>query len=539
MFWAVLCWAIGLTLAFLPWQANVLVAAFAGAPLLARAFSGPYAFAPFTSGKTAVKPLKRYMPWVYLALLLWNVGATWWVWNSTAAGATAAFVLNALFQLLPWWAMRTVQRRKPGSLVWPLMTWVAGQVAWEHLHMHWDLSWSWLNLGNALAFQHPLAQWYSITGTLGGSLWLWSCNALLAYTLIRWQQYAVAARNKQVVLTVLAWAVPICISLVMYFSTSPSQPQTEVVVVQPNIDPYLEKFSGGREGAQLQVQKMVELSTPLLTDSTAFLLWPETSIPYPIMVDADAPANDPVVQNLLAWLQRYPHTQLVAGINTYRLLNGPALQADPNAKPEYITYNSAIALQYGTAPRLYHKSRLVPGVEQLPYPELFSLLGPLAIDLGGVVGSLGKQDTASVFAQQNTMARTAPIICYESIYGSWVGQFARSGAQFISIITNDAWWGNTPGHVQHYHYAKLRAIEQRQWVARSANTGISGFINNRGDDVVTRTDYNVPAALKQKVGLSDSTTVYALLGDALGYMAVAATLLLLVLSRVMTGTKTS
>jgi apolipoprotein N-acyltransferase len=165
------------------------------------------------------------------------------------------------------------------------------------------------------------------------------------------------------------------------------------------------------------------------------------------------------------------------------------------------------------------------------------MLGPLAIDLGGVVGSLGKQDTATVFAQQPTRARTAPIICYESIYGSWVGQFAQSGAQFISIITNDAWWGNTPGHVQHYYYAKLRAIEQRQWVARSANTGISGFINNRGDDVGTRTQYAVPAALKQKVGLSTGTTAYASLGDALGYAAVAATLLLLVLSRIMGSNK--
>ena len=88
-----------------------------------------------------------------------------------------------------------------------------------------------------------------------------------------------------------------------------------------------------------------------------------------------------------------------------------------------------------------------------------------------------------------------------------MADYVQQGAQFIAIITNDAWWGNTSGKDQHLLYAKLRAIETRRWVARSANTGISAFINQRGD-IVQRSTWWTSTALKSDINLNDEQTFY-------------------------------
>ncbi|WP_306429522.1 nitrilase-related carbon-nitrogen hydrolase [Sphingobacterium sp. E70] len=101
-----------------------------------------------------------------------------------------------------------------------------------------------------------------------------------------------------------------------------------------------------------------------------------------------------------------------------------------------------------------------------------------------------------------------------------MAKYVKKGAQFIAIITNDGWWGNTSGKDQHLQYAKLRAIENRRWVARSANTGISGFINQRGD-IVQQTKWWEPAALNQEINLSEEITTYTKVGDIAAYLGLA------------------
>jgi len=107
----------------------------------------------------------------------------------------------------------------------------------------------------------------------------------------------------------------------------------------------------------------------------------------------------------------------------------------------------------------YHKSKLVPGVERMPFPTLFKPLESLAINLGGTMGSLGIQNERTVFYSHNKKARIAPVICYESAYSDFVSDYVENGANLIFIITNDGWWENTPGHRQHLAYSRLRAIE--------------------------------------------------------------------------------
>ena len=163
--------------------------------------------------------------------------------------------------------------------------------------------------------------------------------------------------------------------------------------------------------------------------------------------------------------------------------------------------------------QFYHKSKLVPGAESLPFGDALKFLIPVFDHLGGATSSYGSQPNAGVFYSQSGIG-VDPVICYESIWGGYVAESVRMGAQFIAIITNDGWWENTPGKDQHLDYAKLRAIETRRWVCRSANTGISAFINQRGD-IVQQTKWWSKTAIKQDINLNSDITFYVPYGDYL------------------------
>ncbi len=155
---------------------------------------------------------------------------------------------------------------------------------------------------------------------------------------------------------------------------------------------------------------------------------------------------------------------------------------------------------------------MVPGVEKMPFPNQLHFLEKFALDLGGTSGSLGMQDERTVFVSKNGPGKVAPVICYESIYGDYVGQYIRNGADYIFIMTNDGWWGDTPGYKQHLLYGRLRAIETGKSIARSANTGISCFINQRGD-ITQPQDWWTASAIKETLYSNEGTTFYTRHGD--------------------------
>jgi len=181
-------------------------------------------------------------------------------------------------------------------------------------------------------------------------------------------------------------------------------------------------------------------------------------------------------------------------------------------------YNTALFVRPKDPLLFYHKSKLVPGVEILPYPEVFGVLTDLVFSFGGTSGGYGRQTERTVFQNQAGVG-IAPAICYESIYGDFMTSYVRSGADFITIITNDGWWGNTPGHRQHLAMASLRAIETRRSIARSANTGISAFINQRGD-LLQATQYWKQDVLRGDLKLNHALTFYVRHGDYIGWAAV-------------------
>lgn len=127
---------------------------------------------------------------------------------------------------------------------------------------------------------------------------------------------------------------------------------------------------------------------------------------------------------------------------------------------------------------------------------------------------------------QNGAARVGPVICYESVFGSFLGGFVRKGADALFILTNDGWWDCTAGHRQHLKYASLRAIELRRDIARSASTGISCLISQTGD-IRQATAYGEATAIKGEIRLNQERTFYSLWGDMIGRLALFMSVLLL------------
>jgi apolipoprotein N-acyltransferase len=212
----------------------------------------------------------------------------------------------------------------------------------------------------------------------------------------------------------------------------------------------------------------------------------------------------------------YPNLNMLIGGSTfYQFQPGEPLPRTArkftDTDNHYNAYNAAIMFNSRDSLQLYHKSKLTPGVEILPSFGGFKWLEKYAIDLGGTVGSLGMDSVRKVYTTVNTV-KVGPAICYESIFGEFFARFVKNGAQIMIIITNDGWWGNTAGHRQHFSFAHLRAIETRRCIARSANTGISAFIDQRGD-AHQQTTYWVSAVITGSLNASNKITFYVEYGD--------------------------
>lgn len=464
---------------------------------------------------------RRVFASTYLLLLLWNALTTWWVSYSSLPAGIAAVVLNALLMCLPLMAFRQTKQRlgnRVGYFSLPVY-WIA----FEQLHLHWDLTWPWLTLGNGFAAAPQWVQWYEYTGFLGGSVWVWVVNLLAFWAWLGRGGVGAPAgsqpRRGHWALPLVAVLLPVGISLLIGHSYQEKGPTEEVVVVQPNFDPYVEKFEGGPNfiPADEQITRMLRLSEQHLTPATRLIIWPETALEEPIWENTIE--SNPKIQRIREWLGRHPGVALLTGvttINSYPSKEAASATARHRDDVGYYDYNNAAGyFASASAPlAIYHKSRLVPGVEKIP-PVLSSVLS--SIDLGGFVGSYGSQAERTVFAApaDAPALRPAPLICYESIYGDFVSEYAHNGATLLALSTNDAWWHDSPGYRQLLTYGGLRCIETRRDLARAANTGFTGFINQKGE-VYQREPAWIPTASRGTVHLNTDLTFYARYGELIG-----------------------
>ncbi|MBK9291575.1 MAG: apolipoprotein N-acyltransferase [Bacteroidetes bacterium] len=449
----------------------------------------------------------------WLSFLVWNTLTTWWIWNSTEIGAIAAIGLNSLFMALVFKAFHFTKTHlydnKKGNLVLVFL-WLA----WEWFHLHWDLSWPWLNLGHVFSGQTRWIQWYEYTGVAGGSAWVLLVNILFFNALKQFQEenYRINTAIRRLLPVMLLVLLPIVISQFIYFRYEETEDPVDVVVVQPNLDPYSEQYNLSPSEV---IERNLSLALRAMGPQTDYVIAPESAIQEEIW--EEQLHLSPSLQQLQAFIDQHPHTALVIGASTFSFVprgeeNDPAARKFRTMEGYYYAYNTAFHLDSSGRRQLYHKSKLTPGVEKMPSWTILKPLRNYAIDLGGTVGTLKTDNYRKVFSHPQGRIKPAPVICYESVYGEFVAGYMRNGANVIFIITNDGWWGHTPGHRQHLLFAPLRAIETRRSIARSANTGISAFVDQRGD-LYQKTPYWEEAVIRQKINLNQKITFYVRYGD--------------------------
>ena len=457
----------------------------------------------------------------FLTFLIWNVVTTWWIWNATPA-ATAAWVLNSLFMAIVFNVFH-LTKKKGCNNPWGNFFLIPYWMAFEQLTYLWAIKWPWLNLGNAFSSRIEWIQWYEYTGVAGGTLWILAVNILITNIILFFKSKETKKLFACIGIEAFVLLLPIIISTRMYNHYDEQGTDTEVIVVQQNCDPWNEQFDS--QFYDQVIQNNINLSLPLITPKTKFVVSSESAIQEGIWLhEID---NAKALHTLHDYIKRFPQMAFVIGGTTYEFVPR-GMESDFPARDigdgEHFYYCHNSALLIDTINLQYrNKSQLTPGVEAIP--EWMGFLKNYSITMGIARGTLKTDPEARVLTFGDH--KVGVPICYESAFGEYVSNFCKKGADLLFVITNDGWWGDTPGYKQHFEFSKLRAIENRRCIARSANTGRSGFFNQRGD-VLQQTQYWVPDAIRATLKANTKVTFYAQHGDYLSRIAVYLTFVLLI-----------
>ncbi|MBR4849369.1 MAG: apolipoprotein N-acyltransferase [Alistipes sp.] len=447
--------------------------------------------------------------WATLTFVLWNVSTVWWIWNATPVGPIAATVVSTWWSLVAFMLYHIVSKHAPKALAYTVF--IAAWLATEYIYVEAPaLSFPWLILGNGFADDTWAVQWYEYTGVFGGSLWVLAVNILAFDALL-------TMRKRAWMRATLALAVPLGISIALYYHNDveneryTSLDKVTVSVVQPNISCY-EKFKTDPQWQQNHLMSLLAEAP----DSAEFVLFPETALAENI--NDKAPETAFITRRISEYLgAEKPTTMVVSGgetVRSYGTLRG-SQTARKRGLHYYDLYNSSLGIDSTSKVQIHHKGKLVVGVETIPM-WLRKAGNMFAIDLGGTFGQLGIGAEQIPF--EHNGKKVAPAICYEGLYGNHMAEFVRNGAEALFVVSNDGWWGNTPGHRYLFKFCRLRAIELRRDIARSANTGVSGFINMLGEDG-SRLEWEEQGVLTSDIRLNSRKTFYAKYGDYIGRLS--------------------
>ena len=451
----------------------------------------------------------RMCGWGALTFLLWSAATIWWVWIATPIGPITAAIFGTFYNLCALMTYHYTSKRAPRALAYTLLAsiWLATEFVYYSADV---MTFPWLLLGHGFSGDVWAVQWYEYTGIFGGSLWVLASN-IAVFEILRTRTTTARVRAAMIVL------IPIVVSLVLLFSYTPSERTTQISVIQPNVPCY--------EDVRITMGKMdpTQDVMDLMADvpaTSSFVLMPESALAYFPRIGSVEERNLHYYAPLLRDIQgeSHPDTKLITGAST-TVRYGDTKATDTahyyDGYGWYDQYNSALLINCnGETENIYHKGKLVIGVEAVPMKSLFDTF---EVDLGGVSGQLGWGKEHTLFSNDGVMI--GPAICYEGLYGGYFLGFARQGAEVMALISNDGWWGNTPGHKRLFDFCRLRAIETRRAIARSANTGISGFISPTGKTIGERLTWEEEGVLTAEVELRSEKTIYTLYGDWIARIA--------------------
>ncbi len=444
---------------------------------------------------------KESAKWSYFSSLTANILSLYWLGLNAGAGWIPVFasLVGAVVYLGIFWA------GLGGFIAWVHKKGNFGYyaipffwVAMEYIRGLGPLGFPWANLATTQTKYLPVIQMAEVTGTAGIGFWILLVNLSLYLILIA------SSRKKLLITGLVIFILPWMMGSVRLIEISEDEKLTDrtIAILQPNINPIKKWESSFRTKLYTIMDSLHHQAISLNPD---LILWPEASLPVYMRTSSS---------------KRIPLENLVkeTGIP---LLTG-TVDWGRDSSGEKQVYNGAIYLGIG-GNKMYHKISLVPFAEYIPLSGLFPKLKELNIGQANFTHG----DEFTVFPLDSIYFSN--MICYESSRPKVVRGFIQNGARFLTIESNDAWSGNTSGAYQHFELAKLRAIETRTSIARSANTGISGLILPSG-----KVDASIPfgqqAILLAAFPLNGPPTFYSKFGDLFAVLCLMVSLTLIGIS---------
>ena len=481
-----------------------------------------------------VESYPRALRYSYVVFLLFNLITLYWV-GGFAHGKDAFLMLaggalliaHPVFFLVPIVAYFFVNKNLGVSIALISIPFI--WVGFEWLHSLGEVGFPWLTLGNTQTYALERIQFITFTGVYGISFWIVALNAIVyfLYRKISRREWKLISSRSVVALIILivVTLIPGIHGRVALSTASPmNRPRVRVGIIQPNLDPW-KKWQASAEG---QIQNYLQQSQELVGQKPELTIWPETAIAFRIL----SGRYSDVFYQLRTGIDSLGSALLTgfADMVFYDSLSAPAAsKIVRGTNAHYDDFNAMMLLEPRSEKvQKYAKIKLVPFGERVPYAEKLSFLA-IAIkwDVGISGWGTGRDTTVFVLDRQGSQIPFSGMICYESIYPDLVSAFVRKGAQFLVIITNDSWWGNTSGAYQHKQCAVLRAIENRRAIARCANGGVSCLIDRFGR-ISEERDLYTRASIAGDVQLSTEKTFYSMYGDvfsqtctAIGFLALS------------------
>lgn len=510
--------------------------AFPPFPLGVLAFVG---FVPLLIAIDSSDRFRQTFRQVYLAFFVFSGVANWWVssWQPNAdpylmASGIALWLGHPLFFAIPVMVYKFISMRRGRNLA--LFAFPFLWTAFECLHSQTDLSYPWLSLGYTQIYHTPLVQFADITGVWGVSFLIVAINVIFTqiYFLSRQNSWNFLTALRQNDIRRLIFAgLSLLLIPIGYGWKRENEFQHEklmnefgiskisVGVIQPNMNPW-EKWAGN-SNSQVELQRKIQDSLQNF-GKLDLAIWSETAIPYYILT----PNSNQEFTLFRNWNDS-SGTAVISGFPDFLVYKKNEV-FPASAKAEIMGrdtmrfhhFNAVLLAEphNNAHPQIYRKMKLTPFAERVPFADQLTFaISWFEWGVGLSGWGKGPKQFPLDLNYQGGHTKVGVGICIESIYPDFMAGFVREGAEILAVITNDAWFNNTPGPEQHYEIAAMRAIETKRYLARCGNSGISGFITPTGISLkksvnVTRT------ALSETLPLLDGKTIFVRFGDWFGWL---------------------
>ncbi len=445
----------------------------------------------------------------YFTFLIFSVITLYWVgsWTKEAdtflmiSGAALMF-FNPLLFLIPstiYFIVKKHLDKKTALMFFPFF-WVT----YEYLYSVTEFRFPWALAGNGLVKFQTYIQAADIIGIYGLSLLILYFNVLL-FLLLNEYFNSKRINKKLVTILLMILILPIIYGSVKLRENYDSGRSLTAGLIQPNLNPWA-KWDEGNLNEQLDLY--LDLSRKAVSEGAELIVWPESALPVYLLSGS--------YSEQVSRIHEFTDSAdvfLITGMPDVRFYDSASAPWDAKKSSTsgfyYTTYNSALLFN----PRKreiqrYGKMKLVPFGEKVPYVDYIPFIGDLIKWNVGISSWNTGQDTVvfNLIKERDTI-KTAALICIESIYSDFAAQFVKKGAQFITVITNDSWYGNSSGPYQHEEIGVLRAVENRKYVVRAANGGISCFIDPNGR-ILKETAMFERGYITGKIYLNDKRTFF-------------------------------